>query len=425
MPLPTLLEKLYARRRFGIRPGIERVRTLLDRLGNPERRFPSIHVVGTNGKGSTTAFLSSILRAAGHRTARFTSPHLVSFGERFWIDGAEPDDDRLASLLERVLHQAPPEATFFEIVTALATLLFAEEKVELAVMEAGMGGRSDATAALAGIMTLITPIALDHCDYLGGTLELIATEKVAIAGPGSLLVSARQPRGAQEIVRAYGRCGDTRLIRADEDFSAHWHGREYLEYRGIHGRLLRLTPGIPGRYQAENAALALAAAEAAHTLGFRVSEEAMERGISAARWPGRMELVEGTPRLLLDGAHNPAGSAALADALADYRYRRLLLVAGVMADKDAATLLEPLVRQAWRSYCVTPSLERALAGEELARLLTRGGGEAIACGGVGEGISAARREASPDDLILITGSLFTVGEAKAWLTGKSFQGIRG
>jgi dihydrofolate synthase/folylpolyglutamate synthase len=153
MSLAGTLEKLYARRRFGIRPGLDRVRLLLERLGHPQRTFRSIHVVGTNGKGSTSAFLASILSRGGYRTALFTSPHLVSFSERFRIDGHEMAPERLGPLLDRVLDKAPPEATFFEIVTALAALGFAEEGVDLAVMEAGMGGRSDATAALAGVMT--------------------------------------------------------------------------------------------------------------------------------------------------------------------------------------------------------------------------------------------------------------------------------
>ena len=164
MALAGTLEKLYARRRFGIRPGVERVRLLLDRLGNPEKTFRTIHVVGTNGKGSTSTFLASILTASGRRTALFTSPHLVSFTERFRINGSEISPGRLVPLLDTVLAAAPEEATFFEIVTALAVLYFSEEQVEVAIMEAGMGGRSDATASLNGIMTVITPISLDHCD---------------------------------------------------------------------------------------------------------------------------------------------------------------------------------------------------------------------------------------------------------------------
>lgn len=420
-----MLEKLYSRRRFGIRPGVGRVRDLLGRLGNPERSFRGIHVVGTNGKGSTTTFLTSILSAAGHRAARFTSPHLVNFSERFHVDGREPETDRLASLLERVLSLASTEDTFFEITTALGALLFAEERVEVAVLEAGMGGCSDATAAMPGMMTLITPISLDHCDYLGDSMELIATEKAAIIEPGTPVVCARQSSSVRDVIQAYCACGNSPLLREGDDFSATWRGAGQLDYRGIHGAHLRCSAGIPGRYQLANASLALAAAEVINGLGFCVSTEAMAAGLASARWPGRMELIEGAPRLLLDGAHNRSGTEALAEALADYHYDRLLLVIGVMADKDTVSLLAPLTTLADHCYCVAPAMERAMDPKSLMELVTRMGLTASSCGGVAQGIEAARRDARPNDMILVTGSLFTVGETKAWMTGTRFEGIRG
>lgn len=425
MSLAGILERLYARRRFGIRPGIDRVRTLLDRLGNPEQDFRSIHVVGTNGKGSTAAFLSSILSSAGHRTALFTSPHLVNFRERFRTDGREPDDAQLAACLDRVLSRAPDDATFFEIVTGLGALLFAGQKVELAVMEAGMGGGSDATAALAGIMTVITPISLDHCDYLGDTLERIAAEKGAIVEPGTPVIISRQPDIVADTILSFCRCGDSPLYRSGTDFSARWSGPGCLEYRGIHAVHPGLRPGIPGRYQAENASLALAAAETLDRSGIRIPAPALAAGLANARWPGRMERFSGPPPLLLDGAHNPAGARALAEALGDYAYDRLLLVAGVMADKDARAIMAPLASLASRCFCVTPAMERAMADRDLARILRDLGADAAAAGSVAGGIASARNEARKNDLILVCGSLFTVGEARAGITGERFEGIRG
>lgn len=425
MSLPALLEKLYIRRRFGIRPGLDRVRAILDRLGNPERSFRTIHIAGTNGKGSTAAFLSSILVTAGHRTGRFTSPHLINFSERFLIDGKEPEADRLALLLERVLNNAPEEATFFEIVTALAATLFYDEGIELAVMEAGMGGRSDATAALPGIMTLITPISLDHCKYLGDTLERIATEKVSIAEPGTPIICAPQKQCVRDIIRLFSNCGECRTVFSGDDFHSTWITPEILEYRGINCESYRCRPGIPGRYQSINAALAIAAAEIMNELGICVPHDAVTQGIESASWPGRMELIPGTPRLLLDGAHNPAGAAVLSEELHDFHYERLLLVAGVMHDKDVATMLPPLARRAAKCFCVAPAIERAMSDNELATMLKGMGVEATACGSVARGLEAARNEARPDDLILVTGSLFTVGETKAWLSGNTFRGIRG
>lgn len=425
MPLAATLERLYARRRFGIRPGVERVRTLLERLDNPERSFRSIHVVGTNGKGSTAAFLSSILSAAGHRTALFTSPHLISFRERFRVDGREPGDELLAARLDEVLSRAPEDATFFEIVTALGALLFARAGVELAVMEAGMGGGSDATAALAGMMSVVTPISLDHCDYLGDSLERIAAEKSAIIRPGTPVIISRQEAGARDTILSFCRCAESPLFQWGMDFSATWSGLGSLEYRGIHAMYPGLRPGIPGRYQAENAALALAAAETLDGIGFSIPPAAMTAGLANASWPGRMELIPGPPRLLLDGAHNQAGAQALAEALGDYGYDRLLLVAGIMADKDAHAIMTPLAPLVARSYCVTPAMERAMDDGELARILTGLGVDSVPSGSVADGIASARNEARKNDLILVCGSLFTVGEARAGLTGNSFEGIRG
>ena len=421
-----MLEKLYARRRFGIRPGVERVRLILERLGHPERSFPSIHVVGTNGKGSTSAFLSSMLGAAGLRTALFTSPHLVNFSERFRIDGQEPAPERLEALLGTVLAQAPAEATFFEIVTALACLHFAEERAEVAVMEAGMGGKSDATAVIPALMTVISPIGLDHCDYLGASLARIAAEKGGIAEPETAVITAGQPVEAREEILRICRAGANRLIREGDDFSAVWGDDGLLGYHGLCTELSNLTPGIPGRYQAQNAALALAAAETfGAAAGTPVPPHALDAGIRTARWPGRMELIPGSRPLLLDGAHNPAGAAALAAALGDYRYRRLLMVAGVMSDKDVPAMFAPLVGKVHHAYAVTPAVERALDDGALAGILDGLGFPATACGSVGNGIDAACREAGKDDLILVCGSLFTVGEYKARLAGQPFEGIRG
>jgi dihydrofolate synthase/folylpolyglutamate synthase len=425
MPLGWMLEQLYARRRFGIRPGTDRVRLLLDRLGNPERSFRSIHVVGTNGKGSTSAFLSSILTSGGLRTALFTSPHLVRFSERFRIDGCEIAPERLEALLTSVLAAAPEEATFFEIVTALAALHFSLEGVGIAVMEAGMGGRSDATAALPGIMTVITPISLDHCDYLGRTLAEIATEKAGIAEAGTPVIIGRQPLEVRQAINALLPPDQAGPLWTDTAVASHWNSDGTLDYRGIRAGLEGLTPGMYGRYQAENAALALAAAECLDRSGIRLPESALRNGISAARWPGRMETVPGNPPLLLDGAHNPAGAAALAGALTDYRYGRLLIVVGTMADRNAEEFIYPLAPLATKWYCVTPAIDRARDAASLAAVISGLGSAAVVCGTVGSGIECAQRDAREGDLILVCGSLFTVGEAKAWLEGENFEGVRG
>jgi len=420
-----MLESLFARRRFGIRPGTERVRLLLDRLGHPERTFRTIHVVGTNGKGSTSAFLSAILTAAGKRAALFTSPHLIDFTERFRIDEQDIDRTTLADRLKTVLELAPPEATFFEIVTALGAFCFAEERVELAIMEAGMGGMSDATAALPGIMTLISPVAIDHSDYLGTTPEEIAREKIGIAEAGSLVVSAHQTTAVNEVIDRHCAATGTRLFRAGRDFTGSWSVDGTLAYRGIHATLTDLMPGLTGSYQAGNAALALAAAELLASYGVSISTGDMMRGIAQARWPGRMQLIPGPPDLLFDGAHNTAGMAALADALMRIPFQRLFLVAGVMEDKEIGRMFAPLIPKADYAFTVRPSLDRALDDRRLTDLLSAAGLPSHPCGNVAEGLQRACSQAAPGDLILVCGSLFTVGEALAHIQGRHFQGIRG
>ncbi len=425
MSLDNILAELYARRRFGIRPGVDRVKVLLDNLGNPERCFRTIHVVGTNGKGSTSACLASILSAAGLRTALFTSPHLLSFTERFRINGTEIEPRRLEQVIATVLNATAGDETFFEIVTGIAAHYFAEEHVEVAVMEAGMGGRSDATAALPGCATVITPISLDHCEYLGTTLEQIVREKAGIAKTGTPVIIGYQSPEAARAIKADSISPPADLFWADQAVLATWNDDGTLDYRGIRAVLHNLTVGVSGRYQSQNAALALAAAEVLGVSLFTITEEALRNGMAQARWPGRMEYIPGNPPLLLDGAHNPDGASALANALGDLRYQKLRIVFGVMADKDLNEIVSPLAPLAAAWYCVSPAIERSMNSNDLAAALSGFSLEVSNCGTVSAGISSARKESASDDLILVCGSLFTVGEAKAVLAGIKFEGIRG
>lgn len=425
MPLTDVLERLYARRRFGIRPGVDRVGRVLGRLGNPEKQFRTIHVAGTNGKGSTSAFLSSVLQQAGHTVAQFSSPHLVRFNERFRINGVEYPSAKLATKLDEVLKAATDEATFFEITTALAAVIFRDEQVGLAIIEAGMGGGSDATAAFDGELTILTPIDLDHTEYLGTTVRDIAREKAGIIKPGTAVISAEQHDDA--LLEIERQCLEKHCIMKvlGRDFSAAWDCDRTLNYCGMLRDLPRLTPGISGSYQSVNAAVALAAAEILETGGTQIPLSAFRDGIATANWPGRMEMVTGNPSLLMDGAHNPAGAAALAAALQDFSYDRLLLVTGVCNDKDIGRIYAPLIPLVSKVYTVTPTVARALEDEELSRFFTLNGIESEPCGSVVTGVGKARAEASDGDLVLVCGSLFIVGEIKAWLENAEYTGIRG
>lgn len=393
------LNHIFALARFGIKPGLERITRLLELLGRPQDAFTAVHLVGTNGKGSTAAVLSSILSAGGHRTGLFTSPHLISFTERIRVNGAEIPEDAVTRLAARVMAVAPPQTTFFEIVTALAALYFAEAGVEIAVFEAGMGGRADATNAFDGKLTVITPIALDHLEYLGSGIAEIAAEKAGICKPGNPVVSARQlPEAAQVIERRCAELG-VPLYRLGMEFDAQRQDG-ILNYRGIGLKLPELHPGLTGSYQTGNIACALAAAELLAGSDFPLAPEALAEGVQQARWPGRLELFPGTPRILLDGAHNPAGAVALADALDEIPRHRLILVVGVMGDKELSGILGPLLPLTDRVFTVAPALERALAAGKLAELCRAAGADAQAAGSVQQGIELARAAAAPDDLVL-------------------------
>lgn len=424
MTYQETLTYIYGLGRFGMRPGLERINALLTALDNPQERIKTIHVAGTNGKGSTAAFLSSIMASAGYKVGLFTSPHLSRFTERIRINGMEIKEEEVVWLAERVKAAAPAAATFFEMVTAMAWLLFSEQDVDLAVMEAGMGGRFDATNAASGIISIITPVSLDHCEYLGNTLAEIAFEKAGVVKPGRPLVISTQ---SDEALAVIGRQCDklsSPMFICGKDFSGCWEDGG-LNYHGIKTGLSGLKPGIAGRYQADNALCALAAVELLGGTGFHLPAKALRKGIERATWPGRMEIVGKAPRILLDGAHNSAGGEALAEALRDIPRDRLLLVAGVMADKDAEGIFTPLFPVTDRAYAVTPHLERALPSDRLAAFCRARQVTCADAGTVAAGLEQAKKEAGPRDLILVCGSLFTVGEARAILYGERFEPFRG
>jgi dihydrofolate synthase/folylpolyglutamate synthase len=384
-----------------------------------------VHIAGTNGKGSTASFLSSILSSAGHRTGLFTSPHLTEFTERISINGSRITEDQITVLAAEVLGAASPESTFFEIVTAMAYLYFARAEVDLAVIEAGMGGGADATNIAHGILSVITPVSLDHCQYLGDTIAAIAAEKAGIIKPGCPVVVAQQLEAAQPVIAQVALANGSPLYTEGLNFRAWWNG-EILSYAGLHTTLVDLRPGIGGRYQSTNAALALCSAELLRESGFQIDDDVLMAGLSSARWPGRMELLDFKGfRVVLDGAHNPAGAAALAASLQYLPRRKIILVIGVMQDKDLEGIILHLAPLADRIVAVAPALERSLASDELANLLKLQNEDVVSAGPVSSGLEVARGFASTDDLIVVCGSLFTVGEARAFLLGEHFHHFRG
>ena len=404
-----LLDWLFARQRFGVHPGLGRVRELLRRLGDPHERFRTVLVAGTNGKGSVAAVLSALLNADGRRTGLFTSPHLTRFSERFVVGGQELAGPLVHAALARVRpHAETTEASFFEIVTALGCLLFAEAGVECAVMEVGLGGRLDATNVLEPVLSVVTGIGLDHTAILGDTLEQIAAEKAGILRPGKPAVTGVQA-DLLPILAAAG--ADLWALGREASFHADalgWDGWQ-VHTDSPAGPLAFQTP-LLGRHGARNAALAVLAAQ---RLG--VAPAAIVAAADA-RWPGRMERLPWQGgQVLLDGAHNPDGTRALRQALIDLGVNRVPVVFGAAQDKDAAAMLGEL-KGLMSELILTRSLlsPRASSPAELAALLPELDIPVRLAGTPAEALATL----PAGGLSVVCGSLYLVGEVRPLLLGE-------
>lgn len=411
------LERLFELRRFGIRPGLERMHRLLAALGHPQRGLKAIHVTGSNGKGSTSAFAESLLRHGGVRTGLYTSPHLSRFTERIRVGGGEIEEDAAAELASRVFAIAEG-ATFFEVATAMALLAFHEAMVEVAVMEVGLGGRFDATNVLeAELVAVVTGVALEHTDVLGRDTASIAFEKAGIFRRGWPAVIGCDDAEAGAVLEAEARSRSSPLYRLGIELTADaLAGGAGLHYQGPGGLLEAPRLSLDGAHQRRNAALALAAT--ALLPGVALDQEARQRGLEATRWPGRLEWI--ADDVLLDGAHNPDGARVLAAELPRLaRNRPVTLLAGFAADKDAAAFLalfqperEPMLR---RIIFTRPPSTRARAPEELLALAPG----ATALPQPSLALESARTLARAEGgMVLVSGSIFLVGEVRRLLTGE-------
>lgn len=400
------LDYLYSLQRFGIKLGLENTARLLERLGNPQDDLRIVHIAGTNGKGSTASALASILRRQGVRVGLYTSPHLHSFTERIQVDGRSVSEATVAELIEEIRPVAEElGTTFFEFSTALALLSFQRSKVEWAVLEVGMGGRLDATNVVTPELTLVTPISLDHAEHLGSSLAAVSAEKAGIFKPQVTVLSARQSAAAAKVVRERALALEAPLFYAGEDFS--WRTTdEGFRYQGLDLTLDGLIPGLRGIHQLENLSLALAAAELLKRQGVPLSTVALRQGISAVRWPGRLEWLPG--RVLLDGAHNPAGAEVLGKYLAENNLNRIHWIVGLKADKDSKELLAPLLSRTGQLYACRPPVEDSIPPQQLAEYARSAGVAAKVFESSERALDAALEARGPDETILVAGSLFLV-----------------
>jgi dihydrofolate synthase/folylpolyglutamate synthase len=406
--------------RFGWRLGLERMHRVLEALSHPESRFRVLHVAGTNGKGSTCAFAASMLRCAGLRVGLYTSPHLVRVNERIQVNGAEISDQEFTEGIEAVLRAFPQARasddplTFFEMVTVLALWYFARKSVDVAVLETGLGGRLDATNVVHPAAAVVTRIGLDHTGLLGGTLAAIAGEKAGIFKPGAQAIIARQPSEALEVLETCARAAQGHPRVAGRDFALEGEGP--FRFRAGERVIGRLNLSLVAPYQRENAEVAV---EAVHAILPEIDPRAVRQGLANTRWPGRLETACSTPLTILDGAHNPDGARALAQAVhVLWPDRRVVLVLGVLADKDYRTIASALLPLACRAFLASPRTERALDAGVLAGIAEEMGIECAVCSSIAAAVRAAQTEARMDEersLVLVAGSLYVVGEARALL----------
>jgi len=411
----------------GIVLGLDRIRYLLEALGNPQETFSSIHIAGTNGKGSTAVYLNSVLQKAGLRTGLYTSPHLHHFPERIVLSGEEVAPEVVAAQTERLLQiirSAGPDfhPTYFEVTTAMAFTVFAEAGIEFAVVETGLGGRLDATNVIRPVVSVITNVAMEHADYLGDSLEAIAREKGGVIKPGGVTVTGvRNPR-VRAILEEICAAQEARLIRLGgeirvEDVQVHREGgARSFTFRGVEKTWKELTVGMMGEHQVFNAAVALGALEILMQRGVEISDDAVREGLREARWPGRLETVSRDPWIMVDGAHNPHAARVLQQVLKDdLDYHRLILVIGILQDKDVPAIVLPLLSCSDRLILTRPEYYRGTDPEVLAEKIRQPGLDVTVTGSVCDAVDRARAFYAPGDLILVTGSLYTAGEARDYL----------
>ncbi|MDO4990436.1 MAG: folylpolyglutamate synthase/dihydrofolate synthase family protein [Eubacteriales bacterium] len=401
---------------FGSKPGLARIRELLEKLGDPQKRLRFVHIAGTNGKGSCAAMTASVLKAAGYKTGLYTSPYLYRFNERMQINGRQIEDDALAEIVSRVKPIAEAMAdhpTEFELMTAAALLWYAQEACDVVVLEVGLGGRFDATNIIdAPEAAVIMNIGLDHTAVLGDTLEQIAFEKAGIIKPGTDAVLFEQGEEATGVIRR--RCEELGVPLHIADFS-----QLVSEFDSLYGQSFTYR-GLPyalpllGAHQLKNAAVVLELVEVLRGKGWKLEQGDVEHGLYAVSWPGRFELLSDEPYFVVDGGHNPQCAETVRDNLLHYfPDKRRILLLGVLRDKDYPGLTAILDKAADEYICITPASARALPAEELAEHLKRYGKPVTVCGSIRDGVTEALNRSDEDSVVCAVGSLYSVGEIRA------------
>lgn len=416
--------------KFGVNLGLQRIEELLNRLGNPHLFLKSVHIGGTNGKGSTAVMLANILQAAGYRVGMFTSPHLHSYCERFRINGKKISESRLAGLLTELrpyltamVSEGFEHPTEFEVSTVLAFQYFYQEKVDFLVLEVGMGGTLDSTNVVTPLLSVITNVSIDHTDYLGKTVREIAGVKCGIIKPGVPVVTAALQEEALTVISETCRARGAPLTLVGRDIT--WRRQffslsgQYISVQSHHCFYENLWLPLLGRHQQINAVTSVAAVELLVEQGVMVDGKQLRDGFAATAWPARLEILHMEPPVLLDGAHNYAGAKSLRQAWADYfPDKKVILVIGMLADKERAKVVAELTAAARAVIITKPDSPRAENWRELAELVRRRDLPVYLLEKTGDALNKAFSLAASGDLICVTGSLYLVAEARKLLLRK-------
>ncbi len=414
------LEYIQGTKTFGSKLGLDRIKMLVDLLGNPEKGLQVIHVAGTNGKGSTIAFMSSVLCQAGYKVGIYTSPGLYNFNDRIKINQKEIDDESVGKITGKIkekidvmLAQGFEHPTEFEIMTALALVYFKEQECDLVILEVGLGGRLDSTNVIkTPMLAVITPIDFDHMDILGDTIELIAKEKAGILKRGTRLVLSPQREEAEVIILKRAERFDIPVHKVDFssinpiswDIDTQCFSVDQEEYK----------TSILGFHQTQNALVAIEALYALETLGVRVPQDALKKGLVMARWPARFEILDKDPLVVIDGAHNLQGVQILKENLKAYfGDKEIIFIMGVMRDKNYVEMIRELKPLMHKVYTVTPNNNRALSAVELQKVLEEEGVDSKACLGITTALESSLRDIGENQIICAFGSLYFMGELRA------------
>ncbi len=409
---------MYGLRRFGIVLGLSTIRNILNGLENPQRRFSTIHIAGTNGKGSVAATLSAVLQSAGYKVGLFTSPHLVRFNERICIDNRPVSDAQVVSAYGAIrrIPSEKREPTFFELSTAMAFYTFDQKKVDWAVVETGMGGRLDATNIIKPKLSIITNVSLEHRMYLGNTIAQIAVEKGGIIKYRVPVITGVTQKKAISVLHSTAESKSAPFYRRGEAFRVKRHPDGTFTYYGMDATWKGLKKALLGAHQVENAALVLAACELLNRKKAGISLPAIQEGLLTARWPGRLEIAGSAPLLILDGAHNFIAARTLKRYLADHLSdRNITMVIGILDDKPYRSMLQSLLPGCKRVIVTRANIDRALPPETLYAVARNMVPDTATIPNVAEAVKVALKTTLPKDAVVVAGSLYVVGEAKAYL----------